>query len=212
MFHHRLCGEAGKWRAVLRGRVAATRARPMTQPGKTRVAILGGGIAALTAAFELTEQDPGRSSFDITVYRLGWRFGGKAAVGRDPSQDGRAYEHGLHIWTGYYDNAFDIVKRLYARLGKEPDAWKKCFEPVNHFTAMENVDGKWKPWLLQFPQNDLAPGLGPTPASATFVARAAFGCAGEQIQRWDLAGYLSSDVRIAMAAGSQPLLHLNSDA
>ena len=87
--------------------------------GKIRVAILGGGIAALTAAFELTEQDPRKSRYDITLYTLGWRLGGKAAVGRDMTKHGRAVEHGIHIWAGYYDNAFDIVKRLYARLNKK---------------------------------------------------------------------------------------------
>ena len=131
---------------------------------KIRVAILGGGIAALTTAFELTEQDPRGATYDITVYTLGWRLGGKAAVGRDMTNGGRAVEHGLHIWAGYYDNSFDIVKRLYARLNKAPDAWKACFEPLNHFTAMEFIKGEWKPWLLQFPQNDLEPGLGPLPA------------------------------------------------
>ena len=79
---------------------------------KIRVAILGGGIAALTTAFELTEQDPRGATYDITLYTLGWRLGGKAAVGRDMTNDGRAVEHGLHIWAGYYDNSFDIVKRL----------------------------------------------------------------------------------------------------
>ena len=175
----------------------------MTKNGteKTRVAILGGGIAALTAAFELTEQDPGRSSLDITVYSLGWRLGGKAAVGRNPSQYDRAYEHGLHIWAGFYDNAFDIVKRLYARLGKGLDAWKSCFEPLNHFTVMENVDGTWKPWLLQFPPNDLTPGLGPTPPLAPLSLLVQLLAALENgFNRSDLAGYLSSDVRIAMAA------------
>lgn len=68
----------------------------------TKVAILGGGISALTAAFELTEHDPD-SSYDITVYTLGWRLGGKGAVGRDTSCYDRAYEHGLHIWAGFYD-------------------------------------------------------------------------------------------------------------
>jgi uncharacterized protein with NAD-binding domain and iron-sulfur cluster len=135
----------------------------MTAKTKTRIAILGGGIAALTAAFELTEQDPIQSAYDITLYTIGWRLGGKASVGRDMASGGRAVEHGLHIWTGYYDNSFDIVKRLYARLKKPADAWKKCFEPVNHFTAMEYIDGKWKSWLLQFPQNDLEPGIGELP-------------------------------------------------
>ena len=102
--------------------------RAMTQ--KTQIAILGGGIGALTAAFELVEQDlkekelrqkdledRKESRHDITVYTLGWRLGGKALVGRDKHAGWRALEHGLHVWTGFYDNAFDLVQRLYARLG-----------------------------------------------------------------------------------------------
>jgi uncharacterized protein with NAD-binding domain and iron-sulfur cluster len=149
-----------------------------TETTKTRIAILGGGIAALTAAFELTEQDRDGSLYDISVYTLGWRLGGKAAVGRDPSRYCGGYEHGLHIWAGFYDNAFDVVKRLYARLAKDPDLWKSCFgpvrndpeiwkscfEPLNHFTAMENVEGTWKPWLISFPPNDLEPGLAAAPS------------------------------------------------
>ena len=49
---------------------------------RKKIAILGGGIAALSAAFELTELDPDRELFDITVYTIGWRLGGKGAVGR----------------------------------------------------------------------------------------------------------------------------------
>ena len=118
--------------------------------GRSRVAILGGGMSALTAAFELTEQDPDQSLFEITVYTLGWRLGGKAAVGREALKYNRTLEHGLHIWAGFYDNAFDVVKRLYARLGKDPDAWKSCFEPLNHFTVMETDDSAFKPWSCNF--------------------------------------------------------------
>ena len=50
---------------------------------RRKIAILGGGVAALSAAFELTEQDPLHQLFDITVYTIGWRLGGKGAVGRD---------------------------------------------------------------------------------------------------------------------------------
>ena len=130
---------------------------------KTKVAILGGGISALTAAFELTEHDPD-NSYDITLYTQGWRLGGKAAVGRDASRYDRAYEHGLHIWAGFYDNAFDVVKRLYARLGEDEEAWKSCFTPLNHFTVMESLGDDWKPWLTEFPPNALEPGLGPASA------------------------------------------------
>jgi uncharacterized protein with NAD-binding domain and iron-sulfur cluster len=140
----------------------------MTEKGsdKKRIAILGGGMSALTAAFELTENAPEKDAYDITVYTLGWRLGGKASVGRDASHHDRAYEHGLHIWAGYYDNAFDVVKRLYAGLRCSPDTWKSCFTPLNHFTVMEFVDGAWKPWVMEFPANGLEPGIGPMPALA----------------------------------------------
>jgi predicted NAD/FAD-binding protein len=45
---------------------------------KTKVAILGSGVGAMTAAFELT--DPSlNGQYDVTVYQLGWRLGGKGA-------------------------------------------------------------------------------------------------------------------------------------
>ena len=87
----------------------------MTQ--KMQIAILGGGIGALTAAFELTEQDPKNERYDITVYTLGWRLGGKCLVGRDEQRDWRALEHGLHVWAGFYDNAFDLVQTALCPLG-----------------------------------------------------------------------------------------------
>src|SRR6516164_2469129 len=130
-----------------------------TETTKTRIAILGGGIAALTAAFELTEQDRDGKLYDITVYTLGWRLGGKAAVGRD--EKGRALEHGLHVWAGFYDNAFDLVQRVYKGLGYSKEAWRYAFEGLNHFTIMDFFDGKWQPWLLGALPNGLDPGIGP---------------------------------------------------
>jgi uncharacterized protein with NAD-binding domain and iron-sulfur cluster len=129
---------------------------------ETQIAILGGGIGALTAAFELTEQDSQKTRYDITVYALGWRLGGKGFVGRDKHADWRALEHGLHVWAGFYDNAFDLVQRLYARLERPPDAWRNKFEGLNHFTAMEFVENSWKPWLLTGSPNALDPGIDPT--------------------------------------------------
>jgi uncharacterized protein with NAD-binding domain and iron-sulfur cluster len=172
---------------------------------KIRVAILGGGVAALTTAFELTEQDPEKTTYDVSLYTLGWRLGGKASVGRDMTKGGRAVEHGLHIWAGYYDNAFDLVQRLYARRDKEardngPDHWKDCFEPLNHFTAMEFIEeggkGEWKPWLLQFPQNDLEPGLGPLPILTPLPLLIQFLSAMEDgFDRSDLPSHVAQDMR-----------------
>ena len=47
---------------------------------KKKVAILGGGVGGMTAAFDLTNDPDWKDRFDeITVYQLGWRLGGKGA-------------------------------------------------------------------------------------------------------------------------------------
>jgi uncharacterized protein with NAD-binding domain and iron-sulfur cluster len=44
---------------------------------KMRVAILDGGVGALSAAFALSEIDPTGERYEITLYQLGWRLGSK---------------------------------------------------------------------------------------------------------------------------------------
>ncbi|MBR0906608.1 NAD(P)-binding protein [Bradyrhizobium liaoningense] len=78
---------------------------------RQKVAILGGGMAALATAFELTQRQDLRDRFEITIYQMGWRLGGKGASGRD--NDGRVVEHGLHIWFGCYENAFRMLEAAY---------------------------------------------------------------------------------------------------
>ena len=46
-----------------------------------KVAILGGGAASCTAALGLTDQPGWKERYDITIYQLGWRLGGKQEVG-----------------------------------------------------------------------------------------------------------------------------------
>ena len=48
------------------------------------IAIIGGGIAALSAAFDIIKTTLVNA---LTIYTLGWRFGGKCASSRGP--DGR---------------------------------------------------------------------------------------------------------------------------
>jgi uncharacterized protein with NAD-binding domain and iron-sulfur cluster len=63
---------------------------------REKIVILGGGMAALTTAFELTNAKDWQERFEsITVYQLGWRLGGKGASGRGPHA--RIEEHGLHL-------------------------------------------------------------------------------------------------------------------
>lgn len=75
-----------------------------------RVAIVGGGCAGLAAAWHLSKQQ----GYEVTVYEKSWRLGGKGASGRD--SQGHIREHGLHIWLGFYENAFKMMRECYAEV------------------------------------------------------------------------------------------------
>src|SRR5215510_561386 len=98
-------------------------------PKRERVVILGGGAAALTAAFELSRPGWQERFESITVYQVGWRLGGKGASGR--GRHGRIEEHGLHLWLGFYENAFRVMQECYAELGRPAGAplarWDEAF-------------------------------------------------------------------------------------
>jgi len=83
-----------------------------------KIAILGGGISALTTAFELTRQPDWQSKFDITVYQMGWRLGGKCATARGPN--GRIEEHGIHGFLGCYYNALPLMADTYTAWRASP--------------------------------------------------------------------------------------------
>jgi uncharacterized protein with NAD-binding domain and iron-sulfur cluster len=71
------------------------------------VAIIGGGCAGLSAAWQLSKQ----KNYEIHIYEKSWRLGGKCASGR--AADGRVLEHGLHVWLGFYENAFRMMRECY---------------------------------------------------------------------------------------------------
>ena len=75
-----------------------------------RIAIVGGGCAGLAAAWELSRS----SSYDVHVFEQNFRLGGKGASGRD--EYGRIHEHGLHVWLGFYENAFRMMRECYAEV------------------------------------------------------------------------------------------------
>jgi uncharacterized protein with NAD-binding domain and iron-sulfur cluster len=143
--------------------------------GKSKIAILGGGVGALAAAFDLTEVDPDGKLYDITIYQVGWRLGGKGAVGwtcKDyPTpgfEDERVQlEHGLHVWAGFYDNAFDLLQRCYAAHGSYPSSYLDAFTPVNRCWVMEGGTGAGARWELDVPPNGRIPGISRLAPSST---------------------------------------------
>jgi uncharacterized protein with NAD-binding domain and iron-sulfur cluster len=125
-----------------------------------RVAIVGGGCAAITAAFELTRPEH-RGRYSVTVYQLGWRLGGKGASGRGPAD--RIEEHGLHVWLGFYENAFRLLRECYAELGRPGTAtfadWQDAFHRSSFVGVAESSgSGAWRDWTGYFPPGKGLPG------------------------------------------------------
>ncbi|WP_156690072.1 FAD-dependent oxidoreductase [Mycobacterium sp. Marseille-P9652] len=128
-----------------------------------RVAILGGGMAGLSAAWRLSE-GAWRDRFDsITVYQRGWRVGGKGASSRGPN--GRIEEHGLHVWMGSYDNAFALLRECYAELDRantDPEApirtWDQAFIPSDSLGIADRFGEEWLVWPGTLGRNDELPG------------------------------------------------------
>ncbi len=126
-----------------------------------RVAILGGGMAGLAAAWRLSEPDGERP--EVTVYQRGWRLGGKGASSRGPN--GRIEEHGLHVWLGFYDNAFRLLRSCYEELDRprsDPgcpiQGWRDAFRPASTVGLGRTGESESPLWLAQFPENDRLPG------------------------------------------------------
>jgi len=125
-----------------------------------RVAVVGGGCASLAAAFELTRPEH-KGRYQVTVYQMGWRLGGKGASGRGVA--GRIEEHGLHLWMGFYENAFRLMRECYAERNLAyPNCrfqqWSDAFKPAPDVGVADRVPGGWDFWLAHFPPGNGEPG------------------------------------------------------
>lgn len=159
------------------------------QPEK--IAILGTGVGSMVSAFYLTSQPGWQDRYDITVYQMGWRMGGKGASGRNAEYGQRIEEHGLHIWFGFYENAFGVIKEAYDLLQRPPGAalrtWEDAFKPHSFVGVMEQVHGKWLPWTIDFPVKPGVPGDGSERLSLWQVAMTVYAW----IKKWlgDIEGH-----------------------
>jgi len=133
-----------------------------------RIAILGGGVGAMTAAFWLTNRDGWQDDYQIDVYQMGWRLGGKGASGRNADLAERIEEHGLHIWFGFYDNAFQLMREAYEQLdrthGSPLRTWDEAFKKHRLVCLTEAIDEAWRVWSILTPLLPGEPGTsrGPT--------------------------------------------------
>ncbi len=141
--------------------------------GKTRIAVLGGGFGSLSAVYALTSQPEWRSRYEITVYQLGWRLGGKAASGRNPASNDRSEGRGAHLWFGFYENALGMMREVYRELGRAPGTPLASFKEA--FAAgtslhLASGQGPTPTWPLSLPPNDELPGQGiPLPSMWSYI-------------------------------------------
>jgi len=145
-----------------------------TPARRKKVAILGGGPSALAAMMDLSKYP---ELFELSLYQVGWRLGGKCASGRGFSSrlaagDGAAHvawprnqEHGLHMALGFYENFFDLLRQAYDNLNRSEDwalrTWRDALAPRSCFTLEDKPwpgFGGWTDLPMQLPHNDLVPG------------------------------------------------------
>ena len=102
---------------------------------------------------------------------------------------GRIEEHGLHVWLGYYDNAFRLIREVYDELDR-PTAdpacpvatWRDAFIPSDLVGVEDWREGTWAHWVASFARNGEEPGTSrgtsQTPSCSTLQPKGRDGRAG----------------------------------
>ncbi len=97
-----------------------------------------------------------KARYDITLYQMGWRLGGKGASGVNRKIGYRVEEHGLHLWMGFYENAFAMMREVYKELGRPAGAplatFDEAFKGQPFMIFEEPVGDGWVDWKINFPK------------------------------------------------------------
>lgn len=122
----------------------------------------------MSAAYWFTEANPNwhQRYESMTVYQMGWRLGGKGSSGRNAAMGERIEEHGLHVWFGFYENAFKTMERLFASVSPaSPIATfrnvQEALRPQHGWTLEQYLPALAPHWTVRFPDNPGVPGRGP---------------------------------------------------
>ena len=105
------------------------------KPIAQKVAILGGGAASCAVALSLTDQLGWKEHYDITIYQLGWRLGGKAASGRNKKYGQRVEEITGHWYPGIYHNTKRLLSLVYEELNRPEGVPLRTFDDAFEWTS-----------------------------------------------------------------------------
>ncbi|MEM7118877.1 MAG: NAD(P)-binding protein [Chloroflexota bacterium] len=193
--------------------------RKIGHHARRKVAVLGGGISALSTVLAMTDEPNWQKKHDITVYQMGWRLGGKGASGRNLDIADRIEEHGLHIWFGFYENAFRVMRQCYEELGRDPSqpmaTWQDAFKPHNLVVLQEQINGRWQQWAMELPTKPGLPGDGNPKVSPGEWIRGLMQVARQMIKMLFSKGFLSNHgdasiiKNLALASSSSIMMLLN---
>lgn len=127
-----------------------------------KVLIVGAGLGGAAAAWSLSRTPALRARFQVTLVQPGWRMGGKGASGRQAGST-RIHEHGLHMFMGWYERAFYMMREVYPA---RPDAAAQAFpRAIDAFLPLDFLSfgrpGTEDYWRLTFPGRPGTPGDDP---------------------------------------------------
>lgn len=134
-----------------------------------RVLVVGGGCAGVAAAEALSASPTLRDRCQVRLIESSVRLGGKGASFRAGNEQ-RIMEHGLHMWPGWYANAFAMMRAIYAEAGEQ---FFDAFRPVSNITLWEGDGERLEPWEFCYPTNTGAPGDAQLPSAPEALASAA---------------------------------------
>ncbi len=161
--------------------------------------MLGTGAGSMSAVWGLTSQPNWQEHYEIDVYQLGWRAGGKGAAGRNRALGDRIEEHGLHMWFGFYQNAFAMIREAYEEVQKLGPygykSWREAFTPRNDLFLQEYIEGAWQSWHTTFPANHETPGDGKPMQSIASMIREAIEWGIELLFGADVLDWLEANFR-----------------
>ena len=170
---------------------------------KTRIAVLGAGPGALGAVWELTQSPNWSDRYEIDVYAMGWRLGGKTASGRNPKHRYRNEEHGLHILGGFYHNTFQQLKPLYDAWNMHPEdlplTLDQSVSEYGRFSIMQREgDGSLREVRFALQPDARKPGENPDEVNPKNIIKA--------ILRWVTKGFVAISKNQQPAWGSPSVI------